>query len=71
MTIRDMKIGETRRIKGFSDDQLSLKLLEMGFVPGTSVEYRYKAPLGDPICIGLDGYELSLRKNEAGSVEVE
>lgn len=70
-TITDLKIGEKAIISGFSDDSLSLKLLEMGCLPGTEVELTGIAPLGDPICISLMDYQLSLRKEEAAKVLLE
>ncbi len=64
-TVADMKPGETAIIVGFSDDQISVKLLEMGFLPGTSIRFNFKAPFGDPICVSVSGYDLSLRLDEA------
>ena len=46
------------------------RMLEMGLTPGTVVEIVGTAPLGDPIEIVLRGYRLTLRKDEARSVEV-
>lgn len=71
MNISDMKPGETRVINGYKDDQLSLKLMEMGCLPGSKVSMNYSAPLGDPVCIHIEGYDLSLRLSEASIVMVE
>lgn len=62
--------GETAIISGFSDDQLSVKLLEMGFLPGTVVRFNFTAPLGDPICVSISGYDLSLRLDEASVISI-
>ena len=62
--------GETAVISGFTDDQISVKLLEMGFLPGTAVRFNFTAPLGDPICISVSGYELSLRLEEADTISI-
>ena len=35
--LADLKIGEKGEIVGFTDELLSLKLLEMGCLPGTEV----------------------------------
>ena len=43
----------------------------MGVTPGAEVTLRKKAPFGDPLEVTLRGYELTLRKAEAGFVEVE
>ncbi|MCS6974110.1 MAG: ferrous iron transport protein A [Cyclobacteriaceae bacterium] len=67
-TLTDLKPGEQGIISGFSDDQLSVKLMEMGCLPGTTVRYNFSAPLGDPICISVAGYELSLRLEEAATI---
>jgi ferrous iron transport protein A len=63
-----MKRGETSVISGFSDDTLSAKLLEMGFLPGTAVRLNFIAPFGDPICVSVSGYDLSLRLEEASTI---
>ena len=49
---------------------LTLRLLEMGLVPGTDVVVIKRAPLGDPIELRLRGFHLSLRRVEAARVEV-
>ena len=44
------------------------RLLSMGIVHGSEIEFKNKAPLGDPITIILKGYSLSLRKSEAEGI---
>lgn len=66
--LTELKPGEKGIISGFSDEQLSVKLMEMGCLPGATVRYNFSAPLGDPICISVAGYELSLRLEEAATV---
>jgi Fe2+ transport system protein FeoA len=48
-----------------------LRLREMGLLPGTTVKLLRAAPSGDPLEIQIRGYNLSLRRGEAGSIEVE
>ncbi|MFN8416897.1 MAG: FeoA family protein [Cytophagaceae bacterium] len=67
-TVSDLNIGERGVIVGFSEEELSLKLLEMGCLPGCEVELDSKAPLGDPICIKVCGYHLTMRKEEASTI---
>ena len=62
--------GETAIISGFTDDQLAVKLLEMGFLPGTAVRFNFTAPLGDPVCVSVLGYDLSLRLDEASTISI-
>jgi ferrous iron transport protein A len=71
-SVADLKKGEKAIIKSFRDRLMSLKLLEMGCVPGCEVRLDAIAPFGDPICVNIGGsYCLSLRLNEAASIEVE
>ena len=63
-------VGDTAVIDSFTDTLLSLKLMEMGCVPGQKVKIQKVAPLGDPIAISVSGYLLSLRKAEAAAVVV-
>ncbi len=69
-TVGELSPGENGTICCFKDDRLSLKLLDMGCLPGTTVEMKFAAPLGDPICIGVDGYSLLLRKAEAHTISL-
>jgi ferrous iron transport protein A len=62
--------GETAVISGFSDDEISVKLLEMGFLPGTVVRFNFTAPLGDPVCVSVSGLDLSLRISEASTITI-
>lgn len=49
----------------------SARILEMGLTPGVVVKVVGTAPLGDPIELEVRGYRLSLRRSEAGNVEIE
>ncbi|MCO6358969.1 ferrous iron transport protein A [Roseivirga pacifica] len=70
-TLRHLKRNEKGVIKGFTDDELSVKLMEMGCLPGVEVSLQLIAPLGDPIAIEVAGYQLSLRKEEASKILLE
>ncbi len=48
----------------------SAALWTWGLPKGTEIFVRKVAPLGDPLEITVRGYELSIRKNEAGNIEV-
>jgi ferrous iron transport protein A len=69
-TVAHMRPGEIGVISGFSDEYLSVKLMEMGCLPGIPVRFNFKAPFGDPICISVSGYELSLRLEEADTISI-
>ena len=66
----DVETGKTVVINSFSDNELALKLMEMGCLPGEKVAIERKAPLGDPIAVSVSGYLLSLRKSEAKTILV-
>lgn len=65
MKLSELKPGQTAIIEDFSDDDLSLRFLEMGCVPGEEILLERIAPLGDPIAIRVSGYSLCLRFSEA------
>ncbi len=69
--LSQLKLGEKGIIAGFHDSNLALKLLEMGCLPGTEIQLTAIAPLGDPICLQVGGYTLSLRLDEAAVVELQ
>ena len=70
--LADLKIGEKGEIVGFTDDSLSLKLLEMGCLPGTEIVLTHLAPFGDPIAIRVSGsYTLSMRREEAETMLIK
>ncbi|MCO5947334.1 MAG: ferrous iron transport protein A [Mucilaginibacter sp.] len=68
MTLSELVPGEIGIVKEFTDLEMSVKLMEMGCLPGESVTVSRVAPLGDPIAINVSGYQLSLRKFEASTI---
>jgi Fe2+ transport system protein A len=71
-TLKDVKSGETAIIlKIHGEGQLRKRIMEMGITKGCEVEVIKVAPLGDPIEIALRGYDLTIRKADAESIEVE
>ena len=53
------------------EGSLRCRLLDMGLIPKTRVRVEKIAPLGDPLELRVRGYSLSLRKEDAGKIEVE
>ena len=68
--LSELAIGQGAVIHSFEIDEIFIKLMEMGCVPGELVKIEQIAPLGDPISISVAGYHLSLRKSEANSIFV-
>ncbi|MFZ9504001.1 MAG: FeoA family protein [Cyclobacteriaceae bacterium] len=69
-TLADLKPGQTAVIAGFDNPEFANKLLEMGFLPGTAIRFNYRAPLGDPVCVSVGSYDLSIRLAEASTIYV-
>ncbi|HRD44705.1 MAG TPA: FeoA family protein [Ferruginibacter sp.] len=69
--LSQVKVGKQVIIKSFEQDEIYLKLMEMGCVPGELITVDQVAPLKDPISITVAGYRLSLRLDEADQILVE
>ena len=69
--LSEIEIGKKAIILSFENDEIILKLMEMGCLPGEIISIEKKAPWGDPISITVSGYQLSLRMNEAEKIIVE
>ena len=69
--LSELKPGQEGVIREFKSNELFLKLMEMGCVPGEKILLEQVAPLGDPISVSVAGYHLSLRLNEAEHIYVE
>lgn len=68
--VAEMLPGEMGIVAGFTDELLSVKLMEMGCLPGAAIRFNFTAPFGDPVCISVSGYELSLRLEEAATISI-
>lgn len=70
--LSELNKGEKGKIVKISGKgNVHRRLLDMGLVSGSEVEMQRVAPLGNPIEIKVKGYNLSLRKEEASSIQVE
>ena len=71
-TLRDVPVGQSARVvKIHGEGAVKRRIMDMGITKGIEIFVRKVAPLGDPIEVNVRGYELSLRKADAESVEVE
>ena len=71
MTLREIKEGQSARVTTVGGSgALRQHFLDMGIIPGTDVKVVKYAPMGDPVEICLHGYELTLRLDDAGKIEV-
>ncbi|MHB8894582.1 MAG: FeoA family protein [Candidatus Geothermincolia bacterium] len=72
MRLGDVAPGRTGTIDKLECSRLlRRRLMDMGIVSGTTFKVERVAPLGDPMELKLNGFNLSLRKKEAGNIWVE
>ena len=72
MTLDKLPLGQEAVITAVGGEgALRCRLLDMGLIPKTRVRVEKIAPLGDPLELRVRGYSLSLRKEDAGMIEVE
>jgi ferrous iron transport protein A len=70
-TLTEVPVGSSAKVAAVHGvGRISRRLMEMGLVPGISVEVVKAAPFGDPIEVRLRGYNLAMRRNEADAIEV-
>ena len=71
VTIAHLKRGEKGIITDVSSKFIPLKLLEMGCLPGNTVELLQMAPFQDPMYLNINGTHLAIRKETAIHVLIE
>ena len=70
-TVADLKRGERGIIKEFAEDILTIKLLELGCLPGNVVELVQVAPFNDPLYINVNGSHIAIRRSVALQIELD
>lgn len=70
-TLAELKKGQTAIITELNIDAVPLKLLEMGCLPGNTVELLQVAPMGDPIYINVNESHVAIRMETAAQIEVD
>lgn len=71
--LSDLVKGQKAKVLGLHNNNSAIKrrLLDMGITTGVQIHIKNIAPLGDPISIGIRGYELCIRKNDMTEIDVE
>lgn len=70
--LADVPVGEAVVVRAMHGERfVARRLMEMGLTPGTVVNVVRRAPMGDPVELRLRRYSLSIRLEDAASVEVE
>lgn len=71
MVLSEVANGQSVRVTGINSSTLKVRLMELGLMPDKHLTVLFRAPLGDPLAIDVEGYVLSLRIDEAELVQVE
>ena len=70
--LREVPVGGTAKVvRIHGEGAVKRRIMDMGITKGVEIYVRKVAPLGDPIEVTVRGYELSLRKADAESIEVD
>ena len=67
----ELKIGEVAEITSINLDEIPLKLLEMGCLPGNIVELLQVAPFHDPLYLNINDSFLAIRKETASLIVIQ
>ena len=70
-TLAALKKGQKAIITDLNIDAVPLKLLEMGCLPGNTVQLLQVAPMGDPIYINVNESHVAIRLETALEIDVE
>ena len=69
--LREVPVGGTAKVvRIHGEGAVKRRIMDMGITRVVEIFVRKVAPLGDPIEVTVRGYELSLRKADAESIEV-
>ncbi len=71
MKLSALRKGEKGVILSYEDSELSLKLMEMGFIIGEVIEVMETGFFDDPMAFKVNGYLVSLRKMEAATILID
>ena len=71
ITLQDLQIGESGSVTAVGGEgALRQHFLDMGIIPGAIVTLVKYAPMGDPMELRINGYELTLRKDDAAKISI-
>lgn len=71
MTLKDLPIGKMATVLSVGGEgALRQHFLDMGIIPKADVVMMKHAPMGDPVELRINSYELTLRKADAEKIEI-
>lgn len=74
LTVKNLKVNQAYRIKNILNptDDISLRLMQLGFISGERITLIRKAPLfGEPLLVEVRGSQYAISKSEASLIELE
>jgi ferrous iron transport protein A len=71
MKLSQITYGQVALVEKVNDNELSLKLMEMGLLPGETVSLENIAPFGDPIAIRVGEYKMCIRIEDAEFIDIK
>lgn len=70
LVLAELKIGQKATILDVNTEEIPLKLLEMGCLPGNTAELIQIAPFGDPLYFNINDSHVAIRIETAQQIEV-
>lgn len=70
ITLDQLERGVQAVIEHMDTNDLPLKLIEMGCLPGNTIQLIQKAPFNDPLYLNIDGAHLAIRRETAQHIFV-
>ena len=71
MTLAQLNKGEKAVIEDLNTDEVPLKLIEMGCLPGNQIELLQLAPFKDPLYLNVNGAQVAIRRETAYHIQVK
>ncbi len=70
--LSELKVGQEGKLISFENENKALRrrLLDMGLTKDVLIEIKMISPLGDPVSVGLRGYQLCMRKEDMSNILV-
>jgi Fe2+ transport system protein FeoA len=68
--LSDLVPGESGVVVSLGSSSLTPRLAEMGLLKGKIVTVLFQAPFSGPLAVDVEGYTLSLRREEAEIVAI-
>ena len=65
-----LKKGQIAQISDINIDEIPLKLIEMGCLPGNTIQLIQVAPMGDPLFFNINDAKVAIRKKIAQEIYI-